>query len=301
MLLQPLPCASLREFLPGRTVPQLVEFYGLAGGVPRYLEMVAAYPDFAVAFRELVLQRHGLLYREARSVLQEEVTKPNTCWSILQALGSGVTRITELGGRLALPANQLTRYIELLRDLFLVRRDVPILETNPARSKKGVYEVTDPFLGLWFGCVYPYESLLEFDESVHAAERLAPLVEGHMARCFERLCREYVARRLADYGCVRVGRQWGAHCEIDVAGVSDRERLAVVGECKWSKRPVGLSLLHDLQRKLTTERLPAEPSLRFILFCPAGFSADLEAEARRDGRIELVWDPFAPVAGSGPG
>ena len=38
----------------------------------------------------------------------------------------------------------------------------PRCYANSAQSKKGVYSITDPFLALWFGCIYPYESFLEF-------------------------------------------------------------------------------------------------------------------------------------------
>lgn len=128
LLLRPLSYQHVRDFLPHCSNDELVEMFSLGGGVPRYLELLRDYPNFSEALKELVLKPTGILYQEARHILREEITPPNTCWSILNELGNGTGRISDLAGRLKLPANQLTRYIELLRDLFLVHREVPVLE-----------------------------------------------------------------------------------------------------------------------------------------------------------------------------
>jgi AAA+ ATPase superfamily predicted ATPase len=103
----------------------------------------------------LVLHPDGILHNEARQLLQEEIQTPNQCWSILNAIGSGANRISEIAGRIGQPANKLTRYLDLLKDLHLVRRETPVLERNPAKSKKGIYVVSDPFFRMWFGAIYP--------------------------------------------------------------------------------------------------------------------------------------------------
>ncbi|MCK5545597.1 MAG: ATP-binding protein [Desulfobulbaceae bacterium] len=291
LLLSPMEYPHVQDFLPGRQESELIEMYSLSGGVPRYLELLQSYDNFADALKGLVLSRSGILFQEARYLLHEEISTPNTCWSILNALGSGVGRISELGSRLKLPANQLTRYIDLLRDLFLVRREVPVLEKNPHTSKKGYYIVADPFLRLWFGSVYPYESFLEFGQTDLIMKRLMSMVNTHITYCFEEMCRTYVRRNyIAD--CVRVGRQWGKDYEIDVAGVDIENMLCLAGECKWSKKPVGLSVLIDLKSKVKGKKLPVASEWRIVLFSRSGFTHELTKEAVKDGRIILVGSLF---------
>jgi AAA+ ATPase superfamily predicted ATPase len=288
MLLSPLSYCHTREFFPDRGDTELVELYSISGGVPRYLELIREYPSFNEALRKLALHRSGILYREARYLLQEEITTPNTCWSILNALGNGTGRISELGSRLKLPANQLTRYIELLRDLYLIYREVPVLEKNPQKSKKGFYQVADPFLRLWFGSIYPYESFLEFGQFSVIEARLRPLIDSHISHCYEKLCRDFVSMRAGELKCLRVGRQWGKNYEIDVAGVNGKNELTVVGECKWSRRKVGLSVLRDLKQKVTVNKLPLSGDCRYLLFGKSGFTKELQEMVRRDHRLELV-------------
>ncbi len=185
---------------------ELVKLYALCGGVPRYLELLDNYSGFNDALDGLVLDRYGLLYQEARYLLHEEISSQNTCWSILQTLGGGTGRISEIAEKLGLPANQLTHCIDLLRDLFLVYREVPVLEKNPAKSKKGFYQVADPFLRLWFGTIFSYESFLEFGQSDEIMERLQPQIQTHIAHCFEQLCRNYVQQHASSLYCLKIGR-----------------------------------------------------------------------------------------------
>ncbi|MEA3548964.1 MAG: ATP-binding protein [Thermodesulfobacteriota bacterium] len=292
ILLTPLRYNHLKDFFPGRIEEELIKLYSLGGGVPRYLELLQSYQNFTEALQELVLNRSGLLYHEARYLLHEEISSPNTCWSILQVLGGGTGRISEIGSKLGLPANQLTHYIELLRDLYLVYREVPVLEKNPARSKKGFYQVADPFLRLWFGSIYPYDSFLEFGQAALIMERLNPLIQNHIAFCYEQLCRDFVKNNFAVFGCLKVGRQWARNYEIDVAGVNTDFRLNIVGECKWSHKKVGLSVFRKLQNKIKDNKLPLAPDCQFLLFSKAGFTKDLGRAAERDKNLLLISSLF---------
>lgn len=289
LLLSPVKYEYLTEFLPKVSDQKsLVEFYSFSGGTPRYIELMHDFRNYKEALKKLLLDRNGVLFNEAKYILHEEITSPNTCWSILNALGSGKTTISELGTVLSLPANQLTRYIDLLKDLFLVYREVPVLEKNPAKSKKGVYHVSDPFLRLWFGSVYPYESFLEFDEKDIIMNKLQPLIDRHIEYCFEDLCRQYVKNNLSDYDCIRIGRQWGSHYEIDIAGVNIKNELSLLGECKWSSKKVGLSILRDLQDKVSKYKLPVAGNCKYIFFSKAGFSDDLFELSKNDSKIILI-------------
>lgn len=289
LLLSPFSYRHLPEFLPDvKDEHRLIEFYSISGGVPRYMKMLRSFKNGEAAISHLLLDRNGPLFNEAKFLLHEEISSPNTCWSILHAIGTGKTKISELGGALSLPANQLTRYINLLKNLFLVYREVPVLEKNPAKSKKGIYLISDPFIRLWFGCIYPYESFLEFQEKDLIVDKLIPLIKQHTAYCFEELCRQYLKQHAARMNCVKIGRQWGARYEIDIAGIGTDNKLNLVGECKWSNRKVGLSVYQQLQKKILDHNLPVSDDCRYVFFSKSGFSADLREFSGRNENITLV-------------
>ena len=251
-LLTPLRFAHAQSFWPLHSPVDRLSMWALTGGVPRYVELAAPYPDFAQALRGLALDRAGALYAEALFLLQDEVSTPNVYWSLLHTIAGGVHRISEIAARMALPANQLTRYLAVLQDMGLVRRIVPVTEPNPSRSKRGIYQVADPFLRLWYGAIAPCESLLEFDRLEEAERLLQPRLTRHLAWAFEEICREYAEDRAGATGAVRVGRHWDRTQEFDLVGVNEQNDVVFAGECKWSRNPMELDVARSLARKVET-------------------------------------------------
>lgn len=294
ILLRPLGLRHIPEFVENPTEERCVERFALCGGVPRYLELFSDADDFEEALVDGVLNPVAPLHVEARYLLQDEIDVPNVCWSLLEAVASGATRISEMASRLAQSANSLTRYLSLLRDLSIIEREVPVAEKNPAKSKRGVYVLKDSFLRLWFGCVYPYESFFEIGNTDAALQKLRPLLKRHIELTYEMLCREYAQDHpeLAPE-TVRIGRQWGAHYEVDVAGVDASGRFTLLGECKWSRQKVGLSILRKLQETAQEQKLSLASDIQWVLFSRSGFSDDLQALAAEQSNVQLISSLFA--------
>ena len=73
-----------------------------------------------------------------------------------------------------------------------------------------------------------------------------------------------IGSNILNYDCIRIGRQWGSHYEIDIAGVNNDNKLSLLGECKWSKKKVGLSILRDLQDKVCDNNLPVLHNCKYL-------------------------------------
>ncbi len=79
----------------------------------------------------------------------------------------------------------------------------------------------------------------------------------------------------------RIGAWWRGPQEVDVAAVADDGPL-LLGECKWTSRPLGVGVLHSLQEKapLVSADLERPASqIHFALFSPSGFTPKLQQEA----------------------
>ena len=287
ILLRPIGFSHTSKFLPDKTCTERLEFFALTGGVPRYLHLASPYRTFKEALAALVLHPDGILHNESRQLLQEEIQTPNQCWSILNAIGSGSNRISEIAGRIGQPANKLTRYLDLLKDLHLVRRETPVLERNPAKSKKGIYVVSDPFFRMWFGAIYPYMSFFEFAETEPAYSRIEPLISKLIAECYEEVCRQWIRERALEFHAACVGRQWSSAYEIDVAAVNAKFELTVVGECKWSENKMGIAIFQKLEENVIAHNLPLAEDCRYVLFSKSGFTSDLEKWAAEEKNIVL--------------
>lgn len=283
LLLHPMRYAQVSAFFASRSPLERLRLWALSGGVPRYADIAGAHRDLASALRTAVLATDGPLYAEARFLLQEEVTTPNVYWSILLAVASGASRISEIAGRVGLPANQLTRYLAALAEMGLVRRHVSVTERRPETSKRGLHQLEDPFLRLWFGCVAPYQSLLELGHVERVEELMAERLSHHLAWAFEMACRQHVEDRLAEVSAVRVGRFWSSAGEVDVVAVDEASEVVLAGECKWSSRPAPASVGRELGAKVARLWPDRAGRVRLAVFAAGGASPGLRAWARAEG------------------
>ena len=201
-----------------------------------------------------------------------------------------------------------SRYLAILQDLHLVERRVPVTERQPDKSRRGLYRLRDPFLAFWFRFVAPNFSTLE----VGYTAPIARLVADELSQCtgpvFEDLCRDWSAEQAAfqrlPFMPQRIGAWWNNAEEIDVVAIG--EDALLVGECKWTNRPVGTNILDDLKRKahvltaLESRAGVTGPKLHCALFARA-FTPGLEAVARHEGILlvgpnDLLAAPPAVVA-----
>jgi hypothetical protein len=250
----PLDAGWIRSALRPSDDRRAIEAYAVFGGVPRYWELAADYPDLGTAMRRLALSPLGVLHDEPSTLLLDDIREVTQASSILTLIGSGCHRLSEIAGRLGKPATSLTRPLARLIDLGLVHRDLPF-GAAAQNSKRSAYRIADPFLRFWFRFVEPNRSRLEarlLEAVARDVERDFPL---HVSGIFEDLVRRSVPRaRYFDQTWGPAASWWGpgrdrSPMELDVVAESTDRRRLLVGEVKWSERLVSPRELAELRRK----------------------------------------------------
>ncbi|MGQ9556310.1 MAG: ATP-binding protein, partial [Anaerolineae bacterium] len=285
-LLQPLELPAATAFFPAYSPVEKIEAWAVLGGIPYYLEFFSDQVSVVANIREHILETRGALHREPQLLLAEELREPRNYFSILRAIAQGAGRLSEIIQAAAVGDSSTTsRYLDVLQELRIVKRIVPATESQPQKSKKGLYRIEDPFMRFWFRYVHPNQGALEIGltESV-LEQRLRPTFAQFVSYAFEEAAREYVVR-LARAGHLpflpeRVGAWWDAHEEIDIIAVSDSERAILFGECKWWMDQVGLNVLLDLKRKSRITNVSGRwTQEHYALFSKSGFTPELRAVA----------------------
>jgi len=300
--LAPLTFAEAAPFIAERTPAAQITRYAIAGGMARYLGDLGRGGSLRGLVCSAVLDRRGSLFNDPREVLEQELRQPAVYFSILEELAQRHRGLQELAAALRVTRTTLPRYLDNLRAMGLVERVVPV-SAGP-HAKGGQYRIADGFLRFWFRFVFPYQEDLQTGlrpDDLYDSEIL-PNLADHVAPTFESICRGWVR---ANYGSLvqRVGPWWGharhdlrreglRHSEeIDIAGIG-RGTIRLVGECKWTSRPIGVEILDDLD----TYKLPAlrqdgqrlAADLKILLFSRSGFTNGLRHTAHRDERVRLV-------------
>ena len=203
----------------------------------------------------------------------------------------GKTRPAEIINETGFDKNMVGKYLSVLTDLKIIRREVPVTEWGFEKSKKGIYLLEDHFFRFWFHYVYPNRSFIEEGQIDYVLDRkIMPSIDRFISWSFEEVCRSRVRKGVPQgIQCNRVGRWWSKEGEIDIVGLAEDENTVVFGEAKWSVNPVGTDILNDLEKKAKlVDWRKGERKEYFVLFSRSGFTANLEKLAGERGDL-LLW------------
>lgn len=252
-----------------------VRSFAVTGGMPMYLTLF----DYDTSLKTNILEQHlsktSILYNEPEFLLRTELREPARYMSILEAIASGATTPNEIAGQTGIGSGPLSSYLQRLRRLRLIHREVPVT-AREQKSKRSLYRINDAFLRFWFRFVEPNQSGIEQAPQRVLEQRILPELDQFVSATFEDVCREALwqltttDRLHGSYGAV--GRWWYGEQEIDLVALDDRAPSVLFGECKWTTSPIGTGLVEQLQEKATEVRWKTGArEEEFALFSKAGF------------------------------
>ncbi len=281
---------SLKEFFPKRNLDELVSIYGITGSIPAYLEKLDPGKDIFQNIEELILSRGTFLYSEVEYILREELREPRNYFVILRSIAQGKRKLSEIINDTGFEKSLLSRYIEILRSLRLVEKEVPVTEKYPEKSKLGLYRLHDRFFEFWFRYVFPMKSRLEIGKSKEVLRMIKETFDQHLSLVFEDVCKEY-CHTLMNEGKIRfssIGRWWWKNNEIDVVALDDENKEIYFGEVKWSNKPVGTDIFEQLKEKTALVDWNAgKRKERYMLFSKSGFTEGMVEKAKAE-KIDLI-------------
>lgn len=302
LLLRPMSFSTARQFFPRYSPVQQVTAYAVLGGMPAYLQQFTDRQPIAANIHERILTPTSFLYYEPQFLLQTELRDPGNYMAILQAIAAGHGRLADICRAAGIDRGQASRNLATLRDLHLVERRVPATERRPEKSRKGRYLLRDNFLRFWFRFVLPHQDLLDLGRTDRARKTIEAQLPAFVARVFEDLCREWILvegdeGRLPFYP-EKVGAWWGPGAEVEVVALSWSAQALLLGEAKWTSRPVGRRALDGLMAK--GEHIAPETgwAVHHALFSRSGFTEELQRMA--DGE-RLILASLESVAGTDSG
>lgn len=277
----PLEPRFLRGAFPRARDPELVELHAAWGGTPRYWELAV---EEGGALREnierLVLDPMGPLHREPESILLEETPSALEVRPLLDAIGAGCHRPSEMAARIGRPVTSLSRPLARLQELRLVHREVPFGELEKS-GRKALYRLADPFFSLWFRVVAPHRGALLAGSKASRLKLLDRHWPGLRSLAWEELCRHLVPRihpgsPLSSPGGWGPAQRWwsGNSPEWDVVSSSLEGDRLLLGEAKWPEAGLDRAELERRIRELSSRPAPLLPprydrleSIR-VLFVP---------------------------------
>lgn len=292
--LKQIPFRHYHEFFPNKSRNELIEYYSVTGGVPKYIELFYESKDVYSAIEQNVLRKASFLYDEPNFLLQREVSEIGSYFSVIKTIASGNQKLSKIATALELKQTGLTKYLRTLIDLDILEREVPITEENPEKSKRGLYKIKDNFMLFWFQFLYPNLSYIESGNEELAMKKIHQnLVDRHISFVYEDVCIEEMWQLNAldkwSFNFDKVGRWWNNNTEIDIVAIDSTGNDIIFGECKYWENKVGIDVLLALEEKAKSVEWNQKSHRQwYVLFSINGFTDDLKnlAETRND---ILLW------------
>lgn len=205
--LAPIPVPYICQAL-GVDETTAVEEYAVWGGIPRYWELRADYPDQGTAIRRLILDTKGILAEEPQRLLRDDLRDTVQTSTILSIIGNGANRITEIAARAEKKPPKFPN--RLASSVNWDMSGEKCLSVRARKSKKGIYRINDNMLQFYYRFVAPHRSILELGR----IDRVMNLVESqfnqYVGECWEHLCRQFVSGNEIDgIAYDMTSRWWG--------------------------------------------------------------------------------------------
>lgn len=244
------------KFFPHTAFEKLIELYSITDGIPLY---ILEFDGKKTAYENAKLSiatRGSLLYQETDIILKEELREPKTYFSILKEISAGKTVLNEISNALGVERTALTRYLNTLQELDLIKLTKPI--TAKKKSKNTAYTLKDNYFKFWLRFVYPFIKDLDsfiFDSFERNFKRN---FNAYVGKQFEAVCEEAV--RLANpINSAYIGNWWGAYrdtetgerktAEIDIVSINEQTKEILFAECKWQNNADAKKILAGLKEK----------------------------------------------------
>jgi hypothetical protein len=244
--LEPMKYTSFAEYL--RVDPNTRDtfiIYSVTGGMPKYWEY-AEKDQRSINFIDSIFSSEFSWFEnEPYRILKDENINGLRPLSILEAIGRGASKPSEIANRLNVRQTDIGRPLQALLDASLLSREVPFGE-SVRNTKKTLYSIADHTIRFWYSLYSPHRSRWH----LYSKEKKQQLVHTHAAITLEK---EY--RALFPDG----GRYWeGKDIEFDCVRLADESNTRIiVSEIKWKDldQKTRARLRQELQEKYTASKL----------------------------------------------
>ncbi|MFC1620865.1 ATP-binding protein [Candidatus Omnitrophota bacterium] len=287
LLIKPFSFMDTIEVFPDKSFEEILSIYSVVGGTPLYLNKFFGKKWMDVVKNE-ILTKGQPLYEEVEFLLREELREPRNYFVILEAISLGKHKLSEIINETGFDKGTVSRYISILDSLQITKKEIPVTEKIPEKSRKGIYKIDDNFFNFWFRFVFRNRSLLEEGRISRVVSEIEGAGSILLAQNYEKAAKEILSncldKRKPYLRFESYGRWWDKNGEIDLVAINNSTNEILFGEVKWSNRLIGINIYEELKEKAQEVEWGTKNRKEyFAIFSKSGFTKDLKEKAKEEG------------------
>lgn len=283
--IEPLTYRETAVFHPDFPAELNAYIYGITGGIPHYINKLNVRKSLDDALLDNFFDRSSYLFEEPDNLLKQELREPAVYNAVIRAVADGASKLNEIATRVGLESGPCTKYISVLAELGLLKKETAITENS---SRKTIYMIEDNFFHFWYHFVPENMSLISSGRFARSYDRVVKAkLHEYMGQIFEKMCKEYLMFYAEDlpFELANVGQWWGTDAklkkeiQIDIVGVPVQEpnrKISeyLIGSCKFRNEKIGMDELHLIEHY--ADVFGKGNSYYYMIFSLGGFTKELE-------------------------
>lgn len=285
------------KFVPDYSNEDKAICYGITGGIAKYLSMIDPAKSMDENIIRLFFRTDGYLYDETRNLLTQEFSDIAIVNNIVEQIASGENMLNTIAGKIGEKESTILYSLDKLISVGLVEKKRCITEEK--NKKKTQYVLKDFMFKFWYEFIPKATSVIEMGQGeLYYQKVVKPALHSFMGAVFEEMCRYYTLKQgiMGEYGCfiTSVGTWWGVEnitdqngnfraqsADIDVVALSETDKKAVVGECKFKNEKIDKGIYDTLIRR--GKVIPAKYKIsKYIFFSLSGYTEWFESLSEED-------------------
>jgi hypothetical protein len=241
----------------------------LVGGVPKYWEYIDAHLTVEKNIDQLFFNYAAFLENEPRKLLQDEGIEGLIPLSVLDCIGRGAHKPSDIAARIGIQQSQLSRTFTALLEGHFLTKDICFNE-GAKNPKKVLYQIQDYSFCFWYQVYTPYQARWPR----MTAEEKRHVLQLYFSKIFEDYMRKQHKGAQRYWESIKIKKPNG---EIIVKGIEfdavfydeKHPKQLVIAEIKYKNLSTQqtLTLLSELKKKWEQSKLSSQyenPSFRII-------------------------------------
>jgi len=233
-----------------------IRAYAIFGGLPFYLSQIDEKTSIKDNICNLIVAENARFASEVQMLLTTELRSIQEYQSVLQAIHSGSTKLSEIDSKSRInDTSKTSKYVNKLIQLEIIEKEHRFMDSP--NSKKHLYRIKNNFIAFYYRYIWRNQSSRIMMDSFDFYETFIEKdLDEYISTRFEKMCEQYLLRtfkRRHGKPLIQVGRYWfndrehKMDIEIDQC-VQSKDGIYVY-ECKWTKDPVTSSIMDGLVNK----------------------------------------------------